>query len=106
MASILLMAIGVGVATALLASAAFQFLTPYNDSGMSPLEKDCQQIANEGYKIHSIYPDFDIDELPHDDFKRMEYLDKLWMEKCVAVLPTESIINIANNVERDILHGE
>ena len=106
MASILLMAIGVGVATALLASAAFQFLIPDNDSGLSPLEKDCQQIANEGYKIHSIYPDFDLDDLPHDDFKRIEYLDKLWMEKCVAVLPTESIISIANNVERDVLHGE
>jgi len=106
MASILLMAIGVGVATALLASVAFQFLTTGNDSGMSPLEKDCQQIANEGYKIHSIYPDFGLDELPHDDFKRIEYLDKLWMEKCVAVLPTESIIGIANNVERDVLHGE
>ncbi len=106
MASILLMAIGVGVATALLASVAFQFLIPGNDSGMSPLEKDCQEIANEGYKIHSIYPDFGLDELPHDDFKRIEYLDKLWMEKCVAVLPTESIISIANNVERDVLHGE
>jgi len=106
MASILLLAIGVGVATALLASVAFQFLTPSNDSGLSPLEKDCQKIANEGYKIHSIYPDFDLDELPHDDFKRIEYLDKLWMEKCVAVLPIESIINIANNVERDVLHGE
>ena len=106
MASILLMAIGVGVAAALLASVAFQFLIPSDDSGLSPLEKDCQQIANEGYRIHSIRPDFSLDELPHDDFKRMDYLDKLWMEKCVAVLPTESIISIANNVERDVLHGE
>ena len=106
MASILLMAIGIGVATALLASAAFQFLVLGNDSGLSPLEKDCQQIANEGYKIHSIYPDFGLDELPHDDFKRLEYLDKLWMDDCVSVLPTESIISIANNVERNVLHGE
>ena len=106
MASILLMAIGVGVATALLASVAFQFLIPSDGSGLSPLEKDCQQIANAGYEIHSIHPDFSLDELPHDDFKRMEYLDKMWMEKCVAVLPTESIISIANNVERDVLHGE
>jgi hypothetical protein len=106
MASILLMAIGVGVATTLLASVAFQFLIPRDDSGLSPLEKDCQQIANEGYRIHSIYPDFSPDELPHDDFKRMDYLDKLWMEKCVAVLPTDSIISIANNVERNVLHGE
>ena len=100
------MAIGVGVATALLASVAFQFLITNNDSGLSPLEKDCQLIANEGYKIHSIYPDFSLDKIPHDDFKRLEYLDELWMEKCVAVLPTESIISIANNVKRDVLHGE
>ena len=106
MASVLLMAIGVGIATALLASVAFQFLISYNDSGLSPLEKDCQQIANEGYRIHTVYPDFSTDELPHDDFKRLEYLDKLWMDDCVSVLPTESIISIANNVERNVLHGE
>jgi len=107
MTSVLLLAIGVGVATALLASVAFHFLVSGNDAaGLSPLEKDCQQIANEGYRIHAIYPDSSLDELPYDDFKRMEYLDKLWMEKCVATLPTESIISIANNVERDILYGE
>ncbi len=106
MASVLLMAIGVGIATALLASVVFQFLILNNDSGLSPLEKDCQQIANEGFKIHSVYPDFSPDELPHDDFKRLEYLDKLWMDDCVSVLPTESIISIANNVERNVFHGE
>ena len=56
MASILLLAIGIGIATALLGSVAFQFLTPINDIILSPLEQKCQQIANEGYKIHAIYP--------------------------------------------------
>ena len=101
-ASIILLAIGIGVATALLASAAFQFLTPINDSTLSPLEKNCQQIANEGYKIHSIYPD----ELPDDDFKRLEYLDEMWMKECVSVLPAESIFSIVNNVERNFSYGE
>ena len=101
-ASIILLAIGIGVATALLASAAFQFLTPINDSTLFPLEKNCQQIANEGYKIHSIYPD----ELPDDDFKRLEHLDELWMKECVSVLPAESIFSIVNNVERNFSYGE
>jgi len=105
-ASIILLAIGIGVATALMASAAFHFLTPINDSTLSPLEKNCQQIANEGYRIHSFYPDSHPDELPNDDFKRLEYLDDLWMKECVSVLPAESIFSIVNNVERNFSYGE
>ena len=106
MTSILLLAIGVGVATALLASVTFQFLIPNDDSGLSPLEKNCQQIANEGYKIHTMYPDSNPDELPDDDFKRLVYLDELWIKDCVSVLPADSIFSIVNNVERNFLHGE
>ena len=106
MASILLLAIGIGVATALLASVVFQFLTPIDDSELSPLEKNCQQIANEGYKIHTMYPDLNPDELPDDDFKRLVYLDELWIKDCVSVLPADSIFSIVNNVERNFLHGE
>jgi len=106
MASILLLAIGIGVATALLGSIAFQFLTPINDVILSPLEQKCQQIANEGYRIHTIYPDSNPDELLEDDMKRLLYLDELWMKECVSVLPADSIINIANNVDRDFSHGE
>ena len=66
MASILLMAIGIGVATLLLGSVVFQFLIPSDDDDdvLSPQEKKCQEIANEGYKIHTIYPDSSPDELP------------------------------------------
>ena len=106
MASILLLAIGIGVATALLGSIAFQFLTPINDVILSPLEQKCQQIANEGYRIHAIYPDSNPDELPEDDMKRLMYLDELWMQECVSTLPADSIINIASNVDRDLSHGE
>jgi hypothetical protein len=106
MASILLLAIGIAIATALMASAAIQFLTPIADSGLSPLEKNCQEIANEGYRIHALYPDSNPDELPNDDFERLMYLDELWITECVNVLSAESVFNIVNNVERDISYGE
>ena len=106
MASILLLTIGIAVAVVLMGSVAIQFLTPITDSELSPLEKNCQQIANEGYRIHVIYPDSNPDELPDDDFKRLMYLDELWITECVDVLPTESIFNIVNNIERDFFSGE
>ncbi|HEY5736082.1 MAG TPA: hypothetical protein VIS47_05945 [Nitrosopumilus sp.] len=106
MASILFLAIGIAVATALVASVAIQFLTPITDFGLSALEKDCQQIANEGYRIHAMYPSSNPDELPNDDFKRLMYLDELWITECVNALPAESIFNIVNNVERDFSSGE
>jgi len=106
MTSIILLAIGIGVATALVGSVIFQFLIPTNDAGLSPLEKNCQQIADEGYKIHTFYPDSDPNDLPDRDFKRLMYLDKLWIKECVSVLPADSIFSIVNNVERNFLHGE
>ena len=106
MVSILLLVIGIVIATALLGSIGFQFLTPINDLILSPLEEKCQLIANEGYKIHAIYSVSSIDELPKDEMKRMMYLDEKWMNECVSVLPADSIINIANNVDRKFSYGE
>jgi len=106
MTSVFLLAIGIGIATLLLASTIFYFLTPITDSVLSPLEKKCQQIANEGYKIHKVYPDSNPDELPADDFQRLMYLDELWVTECISVLPADSIFNIVNNVERNFLYGE
>ncbi len=106
MASIRLLVIGIVIATALLGSVAFQFLTPINDVILLPLEQKCQLIANEGYKIHTLYPNSNPDELPEDDMKRLMYLDEKWMKECVSVLPADSIINIANNVDRNFSHGE
>ena len=106
MASIILLAIVVAIAVTLLGSVLIQSLTPINDVILSPLEKKCQEIANEGYKIHTLYPTSNPDELLEDDMKRLLYLDNLWMKECVSILPAESIINIVNNVEREISYGE
>ena len=104
--SIFLLVIGIVIVTALVGSVLFQSLTSINDVILSPLEQKCQQIANEGYKIHAIYPASSLDELPENDMKRMMYLDEKWMKECVSVLPADSIINIANNVDRKFSYGE
>ena len=106
MASIILLAIVVAVAVALLGSVLIQSIIPINNMILSPLEKKCQEIANEGYKIHALYPSSNPDELLEDDMKRLLYLDDLWMKECVSILPAESIFNIVNNVERNISYGE
>ena len=105
MPSILLLALGVGIATVFLGSLVFQMLIP-DDLILSPLEKKCQQIANEGYKIHTFYPNSNPDDLFEDDRKRLLYLDDLWMKDCVSVLPADSIFSIVNNVERDFSYNE
>jgi LPS O-antigen subunit length determinant protein (WzzB/FepE family) len=106
MASIILLAVIVAIAVALLGSVLLQSLTPINDIILSPLEKKCQEIANEGYKIHTLYPTSNPDELLEADMKRLLYLDNMWIKECVSILPAESIINIVNNVEREISYGE
>lgn len=107
MVSIIAIAIvGVAVGTALLGSMAFQSLGPAQEAILSPLEQTCQQIANEGYKIHALYPNANPEDLPEMEMKRMLHLDERWMTECVAVLPAESIFNIANNVERGFSLGE
>ncbi|MDB9721757.1 hypothetical protein OAA51_01930 [Nitrosopumilus sp.] len=106
MASIILLAIVVAVATALLGSVLIQSLTPISNVILSPVEKKCQEIANEGYKIHTLYPTSNPDELLENDMKRLLYIDDLWMKECVSVLPAESIFNIINNVDRNFSYGE
>ena len=105
MASIILLAIVVAVTVTLLGSVLMQSLTSINDVILSPLEKKCQEIADEGYKIHTLYPASNPDELLEDDMRRLLYLDDLWMKECVSVLPAESVFNIINNVERDFSYG-
>ena len=106
MASIILLAIIVAVTTALLGSVLIQSFTPINNVILSPVEKKCQEIANEGYKIHTLYPTSNPDELLENDMKRLLYIDDLWMKECVSILPAESIFNIINNVERNLSYGE
>ena len=106
MASIILLAIIVAVAVALLGSILIQSIIPINNVILSPLEKKCQEIANEGYRMHTLYPTSNPDQLLENDMKRLLYLDDLWMKECVSVLPSESIMSIVNNVERDFSYGE
>lgn len=106
MPSIILLAIGIGIASVLLGSVAFQFLNPTNDFEISPLEKKCQQIANDGYKMHTMYPDSSPDELPEKDMKQLKYLDDLWIKECVSALPANTLFKIINSVERDFNYGE
>ena len=106
MASIILLVIIVAVAASLLGSVLIQSLSSINDVILSPVEKKCQEIANEGYKIHTLYPASNPDELLENDMKRLLYLDDLWIKECVSILPAESIFNIVNNVERDFSFGE
>ena len=106
MVSILLLAIGIGIATVLLGSIAFQFLTPIDNVILTSLEQKCQLIADEGYKIHTLYPNSNPDELLESDMKRLMYLDEKWMKECVSVLPADSIISISNNVDRKFSYGE
>ena len=106
MASIILLAIGVVIMVALLGSAAIQILTTNTDDGLSPLEQKCQKIVNEGYKIHTMYPNSNPEDLPESDRDLLLQLDEKWIKECVNVLSAESIFSIVNNVERDFLHGE
>ena len=106
MAPILLLVIGIVIATALLGSIVFQFQTPTNDMILSPLEQKCQLIANEGYEIHTLYPNSNPDELLESDMKRLMYLDEKWMKECVSILPADSIFSIINNVDRNFSYGE
>jgi len=103
---IFLLIIGIVIVTALLGSVAFLFLTPINDEILLPLEQKCQLIANEGYKIHSLYPNSNPDELLENDMKRLMYLDEKWMKECVSILPADTIFNIINNVDRNFSYGE
>lgn len=106
MTSILFLAIGVAVVVALLGSVLFQFVTPINDTILSPLEQKCQQIANEGYKIHAKYPSSNPEDLPESDLTRLMYLDEIWINDCVSALPSETVFSIVNDVERDLSYGE
>ena len=106
MVSFFLVAIGIVVAFALLGSVLIQSFTPMNDVILSPQELKCQEIANEGYRIHTMYPDSNPDDLPSDDKNRLLYIDDLWIKECVSVLPADSLFSIINNVERDFSFGK
>ena len=107
MGSILWLAVGIAIVSALLGSLVFEFLTP--DNNISPviaLEEKCEKIAKEGFQIHVSYPDSQPDQLPTADMNRLMYLDEMWIKDCVSGLSAESVFNIVQKVERDFYSGE
>lgn len=104
MASIIWLAIGIAIASALLGSLVFGFLT--SNTSVIVLEEKCKKIAKEGFHIHSSYPDLQPDQLPTADMNRLMYLDEIWIKECVSGLSAESIFNIVQKVERDSYSGE
>ena len=106
MMSILWLAVGIAIISALLGSLVFEFLTPDNISPIIALEEKCEKIAKEGFQIHVSYPDFQPDQLPTADMNRLMYLDEMWIKECVSGLSAESIFNIIQKVEHDFYSGE
>lgn len=100
--SILLIAIGLAVTTAIFGYIVLQSLSPLGDAVLSPIEQKCKQIANEGYRIHAAYPDSSLDAIPEEDARRMLSLDERWINECVSVLPAATIIEIADSVDRRV----
>jgi hypothetical protein len=105
MTSIIWLAIGIVVATALLGSLVLGFLTP-NVSSVITLEEKCEKIAKEGFQIHVSYPDLLPDQLPTGDMNRLMYLDEMWIKECVSGLSAESIFNIVQKVEHNFYSGQ
>ncbi len=106
MVSIFWLLIGIVIISAISGSLLFEFLTPNSDSSMTSLEKKCEDIAKEGFRIHVMYPDLQPDQLPSADMNRLMHLDEMWIKDCVSRLSAESVFNIIQKVEHDFYSGE
>jgi len=106
MRSILWLAIGIAIISAISGSLIFEFLTPNNVSSITALEKKCEEIAKEGFRIHVMYPNLQLNQLPSADINRLMYLDEMWIKDCVSRLSAESVFNIIQKVEYDFYSGE
>lgn len=107
MRPIILLAIAVGVASAVVGSLAIQAFTQTDNAPRQlELEEKCEKIAAEGFKIQVKYSEIDFERMPKEDVDALKYLDDLWINDCVTQLPGEKIFEIASNVERDYYSGE
>jgi len=106
MGSVLWLAIGIVIISAISGSLIFEFLTPNGVSSMSALEKKCEEIAKEGFRIHVMYPDLQPEQFPSADMNRLMYLDEMWIKDCVSRLSAQSVFNIIQKVEHDFYSGE
>ena len=101
------LAIIVPVTCAILGSVAIQFLTPSDNSPQQlELEKKCEKIAAEGFKIQIKYSEINFETMPKEDADAMRYLDNLWINDCVSKLPEEKIFEISKKVEQEYYYGE
>ena len=105
MGSIILLAVGIAVATALLGSLAFSSFSS-NASPFLALEEKCEKIALEGYKYHLKYPESDITELPSSEQNALIELDNMWINDCVNRLPASTVFDIIQKVELEFYSGE
>ncbi len=106
MGSVLWLAIGIVIISAISGSLIFEFFTPNNVFSMTTLEKKCEEIAKEGFRIHVMYPDLQPNQLPSADMNRLMHLDEMWIKDCVSRLSAESVFNIIQKVEHDFYSGE
>lgn len=107
MKSILVIAIGVAIASATLGSLFFQFLNPgENIPQQIGLEEKCEKIAIEGFQIQIKYSEINFETMSQEDADRIRYLDELWIKDCVSNLSAEKIFEIANKAEQDYYSGE
>ena len=104
MVSVIWLAIGIAIVSALLGSLVFGFLTPISPT--IALEAKCEKITQEAFQIHISYPNLLPEQLPTADMNRLMYLDEMWINECVSGLSAESIFNIIQRVERDFYSGE
>ena len=105
MGSLLWLAIGIVIISAISGSLIFEFLAP-NNTSMTALEKKCEEIAKEGFRIHVMYPNLQLNQLSSADINRLMYLDEMWIKDCVSRLSAESVFNIIQKVEYDFYSGE
>lgn len=107
MGSILFLAVIVAVTAAILGSIGFNLFSPDNQpSPFLDLEKKCEKIALEGYKMHLKYPDASPEEMQVDDMNSLLLLDEMWINDCVNRLPAATVFDIIQKVELDFNSGE
>lgn len=104
---IIFLAIAVAVGTALLGSVVISLFIPFDSPVQQlELEEKCEKIAAEGFKIQVKYSEINFDRMPKEDADALRYLDDLWIRDCVSSLSPETIMNIAQKVEREYYSGE
>ena len=104
---IIFLAIAVAVGTALLGSVVISLFIPFDSPVQQlELEEKCEKIAAEGFKIQVKYSEINFDRMPKEDADALRYLDDLWIRDCISSLSPETIMNIAQKVEREYYSGE